>query len=64
MKRRYALCLKIVVRCPNGKELSSGSLYHPGIQSKDEAIRYARKIMTLIPNYIPESRQSEEVNRG
>jgi len=48
MKRRYQLCLKIVVRCPNGKELHGGTLYHPGL-SKDEAQRWARHIMTHIP---------------
>jgi hypothetical protein len=52
MKRGYQLCLKIVVRCPNGKELPGGALYRPGL-SKDDAIRYARRIMTTIPNYEP-----------
>jgi hypothetical protein len=55
MKRRYQLCLKIIVRCPNGKELSSGSLYHPGLPSKEEAIRYARRIMSMIPSYTPDA---------
>lgn len=51
MKRRYQVALKIVVRCPNGKELPAGTLYHPDLPSKDEALRYARKIMTAIPSY-------------
>jgi hypothetical protein len=63
MKRRYQLCLQIVVRCPNGKELHGGTLYRPGL-SKDDAMRYARRIMTTIPNYQPEdaspSRTGEE----
>lgn len=49
MKRRYQLCLKIVIRCPNGKELHGGTLYHTGL-SKDEAITHARRIMTQLPN--------------
>jgi len=49
MKLRYQLCLSIVIRCPNGKQLHGGTLYHPGL-SKDEAISHARRIMMQLPN--------------
>ena len=64
MNRRYQVCLKILIRCPNGRDLEGGTMYHPGL-SKDEAMRHARNIMLRLPNRPdPESPVSEEVRNG